>query len=100
MGNFAVFGTDPVAVDARLTCISDAFTKLGLVVHEVTPACQRTTFVAFSFDHGHLSVKPERLAKLQSAIAGLLCRGRVSGHALEVILGHIAWAVLIRREAL
>ena len=57
-------------------------------------------FVGLHFNHGEVSIKPSRLLKLRAAISGVLERRRLSGHALEVVLRHVTWALMVRREAL
>ena len=45
-------------------------------------------------------MKTERLWKLRLAIDELLQRKKVSGNLLEIIVGHITWTILVRRECL
>eukprot|EP00959_Pyramimonas_sp_CCMP1952_P007620 158985-Pyramimonas_sp.AAC.1 len=47
-----------------------------------------------------LSVKGRNLWRLRHALDELLARSRVSGHFLRVIVGHITWSSLDRRERL
>eukprot|EP00959_Pyramimonas_sp_CCMP1952_P119234 2492709-Pyramimonas_sp.AAC.1 len=47
-----------------------------------------------------LRVRPARLARLQQAILALLSRGSASRGALTSIVGHAAWAMIMRRECL
>ena len=44
--------------------------------------------------------KVTRLRKLRGALRELLVRGKSSGKLLEVVLGHVTWAMLCRREGL
>ena len=45
-------------------------------------------------------MKPGRIIKLQKAIRELVERNFCSGELMQLILGHITWAVMTRREGL
>ena len=74
----------------------------GLVVHEEEAASSKSEFVGLSIDgdRGIISIKTSRLFRLREAIHELLRRNHSSGVLLEVLLGHITWALLLRRELL
>ena len=76
------------------------FTDLGCVVHEQCSASTTGEFVGLSFAKGIFSIKTARIWRLRYALTGLLRLKRVSGHLIEIITGHITWAMLMRRESL
>eukprot|EP00435_Cladocopium_sp_Y103_P024584 s857_g6.t1 len=100
--NFVVIGNNPTAVDAGLGRISERLRSLGLTVHEEEPASLRMSFVGLDFNGqtGFVGLKPKRIHKLQKAIKELLARNFASGELLQLILGHITWTVMCRREGL
>lgn len=100
--NFVVIGNDPEAVNAGLARISERLRSLGLTVHEEEPASLHATFVGLDFNgsSGVVSLKPQRILNLQKAIRELLLRNFASGDLLQLILGHITWALMCRREGL
>ena len=101
--NFLVdVGSDQSAVDAGLAAIAGKLRGLGLTVHEEVGATHETSFVGLSFDgvKGTVGLKPGRIIKLQKAIRELVERNFCSGELMQLILGHITWAVMTRREGL
>ena len=100
--NFLVLGGDRDAVDSGLQKISSTLRGFGLTVHEEVPASLRCDFVGLSFngEQGLISIKPSRIHKLSRAIHELLLRNFCTGKLLQLILGHVTWALMCRREAL
>lgn len=100
--NFLVVGCDQSAVDAGLAAIAGRLRGLGLTVHEEVGATHETSFVGLSFNgiKGTVGLKPGRILKLQKAIRELVERNFCSGELMQLILGHITWAVMTRREGL
>lgn len=100
--NFIAIGNNRHSVDAGLERISERLRSFGLTVHEEESASDAIAFVGLNFNGttGHVSLKPERILKLQKAIHELLSRNFCSGNLIEVILGHLTWAIMCRREAL
>ena len=100
--NFAVIGCNPNRVNSGLTKIGNHLRALGLTVHEEADAELSADFVGLHFDGstGFVSIKPQRILKLQRAIRELLNRNFASGELLQLILGHITWAMMSRREGL
>eukprot|EP00435_Cladocopium_sp_Y103_P063778 s336_g25.t1 len=100
--NFAVIGCNPSVVNAGLTKIGNHLRALGLTVHEEAEAEVSADFVGLHFDgeSGFVSIKPQRIIKLQRAIQELLARNFASGELLQLVLGHITWAMMSRREGL
>ena len=100
--NFLVMGCKPELVNAGLERIATILRGLGLTVHEEERATHYVDFVGLSFDGitGTVSIKPKRIVKLQKAISELLARNFASGEILQLIVGHLTWAVMTRREGL
>ena len=94
VGNFAVIETSLERVDAGL--------RIGLTVHEECAASHHAEFVGLTFNgiRGTVRIKPSRIAKLQGSIDELLMRNVASGELLQLLMGHITWAIMARREAL
>ena len=78
----------------------DGFGKLGLPVHEITPAAIHRHFMGLDLDRGIVSLKPSRLWKLRMSMRAVLRRRAISGDALRVIAGHLTWAMMTKRESL
>ena len=59
-------------------------------------------WMGFHFDGNAHQIRLSwtRVWRLRYAIEYVLKRGFASGHDIQVLLGHITWAVLLRREAL
>ena len=98
----AAVGTDLEAVDGRVLGISLALNGNNLLCHEVVAAGGVQEFAGLSFDKdsGRISVKPKRLWRLRLALLRILEVGRISGVALQAILGHVTWCALVRRPLL
>ena len=93
--NFGVLGCNPCKVNAELEKVSRVLRDWGLTVHEVEEVRRDDDFVGLHFDgrSGFVSIKPARLHKIRSAIVELL-------QQQQIIIGHCAWAMMSRREAL
>ena len=100
--NFAVIGSSPELVNQGLQRISSILRSRGLTVHEEEAAQSEADFVGlhFSGNKGYLSLKSSRICKLKCAIDELLSQQFCSGRALQVVVGHITWAMMCRREGL
>ena len=100
--NYAVLGADPSTVNDVAHEIARELRRTGFTVHEEKEASSRHRFVGLSFDGltGRFSVKPSRLVRIQSALKELLLRNRCSGDLLEIMIGHVTWAMMCRREGL
>ena len=98
--NVLVVGTSPEDVNLRLGKVIKVLETQGLVVHEKEVASSKSEFVGLSIDgdRGIISIKTSRLFRLRDAIHELLRRNHSTGVLLEVLLGHITWALLLRRE--
>ena len=98
--NIGIGGLDTQTVNSTLKHIEKDFNSLGLGTHEQAQACTTTEFIGLHIDRGHISIKRKRLWRLKFAIECVLYRGACTGKVLEILLGHITWAMLIRRECL
>ena len=98
--NFCVLGHDPKLVDLQLSKIHKHFSNLGCIVHEQCPASVSAEFVGLNFAHGSFSIKTSRIWRLRFALQFICRMKHVSGHMLEIVIGHLTWAMLLRRESL
>ena len=98
--NFAVFGKDPVCVNRILKKIIAEFDLMKVPIHEQTDAVTKGEFVGLAFDNGKICIKKSRLWKLTYALEEVIARKHASGRTLEILLGHLTWAMMVRREAL
>ena len=98
--NFAVIGRDPSLVSKTLYKIIGKFDDLKVPTHEQTQAVTHGEFVGLSFENGFIRVKKYRLWTLGFALDEIISRKHGSGKTLEVLLGHLTWAMMLRREAL
>ena len=81
--------------------ICDVLRGWGLTVHELQEGSGDCDFLGMSMRSGSsLCIKRRNLWRLRLGIEEVLTRNRCSGKALQVLVGHITWACLLRREAL
>ncbi|CAK0810182.1 unnamed protein product, partial [Prorocentrum cordatum] len=99
VGNFYVFGHDASLVTQRRDDVSAVLRGWGLTVHEETDASPDAVLVELRQGRW-LSIKRRNLWRLRAALDTVLRRGCCSSKMLEVLVGHITWACLIRRELL
>ena len=82
-------------MNSYVRCSLNSYTFTDTLIHSIFD------FLGLCFTReGRLSMKTERLWKLRLAIDELLQRKKVSGNLLEIIVGHITWTILVRRECL
>jgi hypothetical protein len=98
--NFLVVRHNPKVVDDTLAAINQKFTNLGCVVHEQCSASREGEFVGLAFRNGVFRIKPKRIWRLRFALLKLTCLKHCTGRLLEIIIGHVTWAMLMRRESL
>ena len=100
--NYCVVGQDASGVDRLCDQISAALTRRGLVVHDLERSSGQAVFTGFDIDgeRQRLRVRADRLWSLRAALDALLEKGFASSAALGVVTGHLAWAMMARREAL
>eukprot|EP00972_Heterocapsa_arctica_P084616 12463892-Heterocapsa_arctica.AAC.1 len=58
------------------------------------PASRNAEFVGLELRDGVWAVKAKRMWRLRRALQAVLARGRISGRALEILVGHITWSVM------
>ena len=78
--------------------INAVLERKGLVTHEITSASTSNEFVGLEFKGNRVSIKRRRLWRIKFAIDTVLRRKFLSGACLRILVGHITWALLIRRE--
>ena len=100
--NMGVMGTDRPKVEAALGGLTDTFTKKGLVVHEQSITSGVAEVLGVELDGSLMQSRAtgKRRLRARQAISGLLRRGRCSGSALEVLLGHLTFLAMSRRPVL
>ena len=99
--NYAVFGHEADKVSHACDRISAHLRARGLVVHELADAAVGGSFIGLEVHaNGRTAIKRERLWRLRQALVALLHKGFFSGVALRILLGHIAWAGMLRRGVL
>lgn len=100
--NLNVLGTDQARVQDIKDCIVKGLRDLGFVVHEEQDASNLTQSLGFVIDGkaGVVCPVPERLDRLIKVFRWLSRRPRVSGKALERVLGHATHLCMLRRELL
>ena len=100
MDNYGILSCSPSLANSTQGLVDSAMTQLGLQVHEQTSASASASFVGLELSHNRLRVKVARLWKLRRALEHVLHVGYISGSVLEVLIGHVTWSMLVRREAL
>lgn len=100
--NLNVLGTNARAVQATKDSIVKELRETGFRVHEETEACTMSQSLGFQIDGaaGIISPIPERLDKIVKSFGWLAKRPKVSGKAIERLLGHAIHICLLRRELL
>lgn len=98
--NACVMATSPERATEGLQKVVMALRARGLPVHEIHEPAEKQEFIGLEMIQGRLRVKPRRLWKLRYGIEEVLRRGRVSGPAIEVLLGHLVWHMMTVRPTL
>ena len=96
-----VCGTSVEAVSAAHDKVIDGMNKSGLIPGEIEETDEQV-FVGLNFDRrsGRIAVKSERIWRLRLAGEELLRRGNATGEQMRRYLGHVTWAMLMRKECL
>ena len=100
--NFGVMGPKQPQVTAErdriCRILEDDF---GLPCHEFSDGTGVSNFVGLEFSKGRLfKVKQKRMLRLRRAIQCVLSRTHASGELIRILIGHITWICLLRRESL
>ena len=100
--NLNVIGTDKIAVQVTKDAAVARLREVGFRVHEEVDATLKAKALGFFIDgtHGIIHAKPEKRDKIISVLRWLGSRPRVSGKALERIIGHCIHIMMLRREFL
>lgn len=98
--NVCVLATSKSAAAEGLQRVVCALRRHGLPVHEISEPSAHQEFIGLELLDGRVRVKPRRLWKLRYGVEVVLRRGRISGPALEVLLGHLVWHMMTVRPAL
>lgn len=102
MDNYAVFGHDSAEVTRAGRSIAAQLNSQKLPTHEEVGAQEGGTFVGLRFGArpAVVSVKSERIWKLRAAIEGAISQNSLSGSEMDILLGHLVWALTVFRPAL
>jgi len=100
--NLTVFGMSKERVDRRLRELIRVFEGKGFVLHEISWASTSSDILGTSFDGLKHTVRarPKRAWTLRGALRHAARGGRISGKALERLLGHYVVEGLNQRPAL
>ena len=93
---------DKGSVEETSARVHEHLESLNLPTHELTGTVELADFVGLSFDGTRHEVRTswKRVWRLRLAMLHVLGKDRISGKALEQILGHATWSCLLRCEAL
>ena len=96
-----VCGTSETAVAAAHDKVIEGMLKSGMIPGEIEETDEQV-FVGLNFDRrsGRIAVKSERVWRLRLAGDELLRRGSATGDQIRKYLGHVTWAMLMRKECL
>ena len=100
--NFLLASHDPRQLGVVQSKHTACMNQLGLRIHEIAEPSTSITFAGLEFDgSAHtIRVSTSRVWKLRLGIDHLLSCFRVHGKSLEIVMGHLTWAALSRREFL
>ena len=100
--NLGALGTDRVAVERSMAMWEAKFGELGLELHasEVSTGEVEALGCVVDCSKRRSRITLTRLWKIRQALSGLLRRGRCTGRALEVIIGHLTFVGLMNRHSL
>ena len=100
--NFAIVGGDAEVVTAKRDAVTRTLEAWGLPVHSIDVASSVSVFTGLEIngDLGTVRVKPSSVMRLRQALLAVLRRGAASPRMLEVLLGHVTWAMICKRETL
>ncbi|CAK0856473.1 unnamed protein product, partial [Prorocentrum cordatum] len=99
--NYLPVSSDEATADQALASVTAMLEGVGLRVHTSEPAADSCRFLGMELRRGRWpAIKGRSVWKLRCAIEELLRRGRASGHLVRILVGHLTWAPMVRREAL
>ena len=102
VANLGLLSFDEGTVSSKLSQAVADFTRAGLQLHETSSGSgdQVALGSVLACDRFHTRLTTKRFWNLRLAISGFLRRKKVSGKALEVLLGHMTFAALANRWTL
>ena len=100
--NYGAIGSTRDEACAARDAISAALVSLGFTVHEEEAGVFIENFLGLEFDgvRRRFRVRRARAWRLRLALQELLRRGSCTGDMMEVLLGHMTWLGMLRRESL
>jgi hypothetical protein len=77
-------------------------TEWGFDVHEIESPGRQSQLLGLYFDgeEGRISLAPSRVWKLRLAIVEYVRQNRFTPRGVEILVGHLTFSMLLRREAL
>ena len=100
--NIGVLGATGATAADGLSAATASFAGVGLEVHE-TAVCNaggEALGVQLNGHEGCARPTPSRFWRVRGAVQGLLRRRAVNGLELEIVVGHLTFLGLVRRESL
>jgi hypothetical protein len=100
--NVGIIGCSADEVNTALFSVKDALDAGGLSTHDVQTAQNSTEMLGLKFDGVRHELRPtaDRLQRAHDCISAILRRQRVRGDHLEVLIGHLTFIGLVRRDVL
>lgn len=100
--NLNVIGTDPVEVQRYKDLAVQRLRQVGFRVHEEEDASVKVRALGFIIDGETLAIhpRPDKRDRIIQALRWLSTSPRVSGKAVERIIGHCVHLMMLRREFL
>ena len=97
--NLGVVGSSEPAVQSIMKEMQTTFNGLGLELHasEISSGYVESLGCVVEGKVMRSRVNPKRMWKVHQGIVGLLRRGKSSGRALEVVIGHATFCALMNR---
>lgn len=100
--NVGVLGVDPQEVVLARRAATSALDAVGLQTHELSEAALEDEAIAVFVHERHmlLRLSDQRFAKIRGTLRWSLARWRRTGRQLDIIVGHLTFAFLMRRPML
>ena len=100
--NNLIVGHDTQEVHKASTQLQNQLNSQLLPVHDIVDASTEIEFVGLTFNGSthEIRISWKRLWRIRLAIFHIFCISKITGRDLEKVLGHITWALLLRREML
>ncbi len=98
--NCGVLSCSALAANRALSAANASLEQTGLIVHEVQSAATVQDIVDLFLKGNRLSIIRSRIWRIRLSLQYILHRDCASGAALEVVVGHITWIHMVRRQGL